>query len=85
MNDFSNPNICFFLNAMVPLYKENLFLIAEYDNISYFPDARLNIGLKLALTQATSVDFVLRDCFGKKADDKAPNERVFKISYTGKF
>jgi hypothetical protein len=85
MNDFSSPNLCAFINAMVPLYKESLFLLAEYDNISYFPEARLNLGVRFALTQSTDIDFVIRDCFGKKADDKVPNERVFKISYTGKF
>jgi len=85
MNNFSKPNICAFISAEVPLYKDNLFFITEYDNINYFPDARWNNGIRFALTQALDIDFVVRDCFGKNTDDKVPNERVFKVSYTGKF
>jgi hypothetical protein len=41
--------------------------------------------MRLALTQAIDIDFIVRDCWGKNADDKVPNERVFKVNYTGKF
>ncbi|MDR1941747.1 MAG: hypothetical protein LBQ47_05415 [Endomicrobium sp.] len=85
MDNFANPRICGFLNAIIPVYKESIFFMAEYDNINYFPKARLNFGVRLVLTQAIDIDFVIRDCWGKNAADKVPNERVFKVNYTGKF
>ena len=85
MNNFSKPNVCAFINALVPLYQDNLFFLTEYDNINYFPEARWNTGIRFALTRVLDIDFVIRDCFGKNTKDKVPNERVFKVSYTGKF
>ena len=58
--------------------------MAEYDNIGYFPEARINAGLRFNLTDAIDLDFMMRDCWGKDSPDKVPNERVFKISYTRK-
>ncbi|MCL2335484.1 MAG: hypothetical protein FWC57_05410 [Endomicrobia bacterium] len=86
MNDFKDSRVYGFANAAIPLYSDIVYFMAEYDNINYFPQARLNAGLKLALTDAIDIDFIMRDCWGK--DDpgvRYPNERVFKISYTGKF
>ncbi len=85
MNDFGDPRVYGFLSAIVPLYEESIYFMTEYDNINYFPEARLNAGLRFALTDAIDVDLIMRDCWGKDAYDKFPNERVFKISYTGKF
>jgi hypothetical protein len=85
MNDFSKTRIYGFVNAVIPLYQDSLFFMAEYDNINYFPEARINAGIRYALTDSIDLDFMMRDCWGKDAADKIPNERVFKINYSGKF
>jgi len=85
MNDFSESRVFGFVNAVIPMYQEVLFFMAEYDNINYLPDARLNLGIRYALTDSIDLDFMVRDCWGKETLGKIPNERVFKISYTGKF
>ena len=87
MNDFREPGILGFINTIIPapFASDSLFFMAEYDNIGYFPDARWNFGLRFNLTDAVDIDFMMRDCWGKDANDKLPNERVFKVSYTGKF
>lgn len=88
MNDFSDTKVYGFLNAIIPIPisdKEVLYFMTEYDNINYFPDARLNAGLRFTITEVMDIDFIMRDCFGKDSIDKVPNERVLKISYTGKF
>jgi len=85
MNDFSKSQVFGFVNAIIPIYQDDVFFMAEYDNINYFPDARLNFGIRYALTDSVDLDFMIRDCWGKDADDKFPNERIFKISYSGKF
>ncbi|MDR2251582.1 MAG: hypothetical protein LBD98_01915 [Endomicrobium sp.] len=85
MNDFSKPKIYWFSNATVPLYKEFVSFMLEYDNVNYFPDARLNCGLKFSVTEYLDIDCILRDCWGKKDVGGVPNERTLKISYLGKF
>ncbi|MDR2426347.1 MAG: hypothetical protein LBD46_04105 [Endomicrobium sp.] len=87
MNNFKEPGVHGFINAIIPaaFATDTLFFMAEYDNIGYFPDARLNFGLRLNLTEAVDIDFMMRDCWGKESNDKFPNERVFKVSYSGKF
>ena len=82
--DFSKTRIYGFVNAIVPLYHDEFFFMAEYDNINYFPEARLNFGLRYALTESIDLDFMIRDCWGKD-EHGIPNERVFKINYSGKF
>ncbi|MCA6070612.1 MAG: hypothetical protein LE180_05865 [Endomicrobium sp.] len=74
-----------FINVMVPVYKEIVYFMTEYDNINYFPHARLNCGLKFALTEYIDVDCIIRDCWGKESVGRVPNERVLRISYSGKF
>ncbi|GHT44695.1 hypothetical protein AGMMS49936_00520 [Endomicrobiia bacterium] len=77
-----------FVNAIMPVYKESIYLMAEYDNISInrLPDARLNFGFRFAATEGVDIDFIVRDCWGKSNHtSRVPNERVFKISYSGKF
>ena len=86
MNDFKEPKLYGFINAIIPIVRDTFYLMAEYDNINYFPDARLNFGLRFSLTEAVDLDFMMRDCWGKDdVADKIPNERVFKVSYNGKF
>ena len=57
----------------------------EYDNVNYFPDARLNSGLRFSVTEYLDIDCIVRDCWGKKDVGRVPNERVLRISYLGKF
>lgn len=85
MNNFDEPEVHAFVNAIIPFVKDAFFFMAEYDNMGYFPDARLNFGLRLTLTEVVDIDFMMRDCWGKESYDKIPNERVFRVSYTGKF
>lgn len=87
INDFADSGVHAFVSAIIPapFAQDALFFMAEYDNIGYFPDARLNLGLRLSLTEAVDIDFMVRDCWGKDSNDKIPNERVFKVSYSGKF
>ncbi|MCL1972177.1 MAG: hypothetical protein FWG57_04220 [Endomicrobia bacterium] len=87
MNDFKDPGLHGFVSTIMPMpfAKDSLSFMAEYDNIGYFPDARLNFGLKLNLTDYIDIDFMMRDCWGRDEADRFPNERVFRIGYTGKF
>ncbi|MDR1511178.1 MAG: hypothetical protein LBS15_00085 [Endomicrobium sp.] len=85
-----NNRVCWFINSGILLYKEIVYLMAEYDNINHLPDARLNFGFRFALTECVSINYVVRDCcFWKKGyekiNDKIFNERIFKICYTIKF
>ncbi|MDR3256704.1 MAG: hypothetical protein LBT18_03545 [Endomicrobium sp.] len=87
INTFSEPKVYGFINTIVPLYREVIFFMTEYDNVHYFPDARPNFGLKFSLTEYIDVDCIIRDCWGKEDVDagRIPNERIFKVSYSGKF
>jgi hypothetical protein len=85
VNNFSRTKFYGFINAVVPVYKETVYFMTEYDNINYFPKARLNCGLKFSLTEYIDVDCIMRDCWGKESVRRIPNERVFRISYSGKF
>lgn len=85
VNEFDEFALHAFINAIIPIARDTFFFMAEYDNMGYFPDARLNFGLRLNLTEAVGIDFMMRDCWGKDSDDKLPNERVFRVSYSGKF
>jgi hypothetical protein len=85
INDFSVVKVYGFINLMLPIFKEILYFITEYDNINYLPDARLNCGLKLSLSEYFDVDCIVRDCFGKDDATRIPNERILKLSYSGKF
>jgi hypothetical protein len=85
INDFVKAKVYGFINALVPVYKESLYFMTEYDNINYFPAARLNFGLRFAVTEYINIDCIMRDCWGKNDLSRIPNERIFKISYVGKF
>ncbi|GMO68647.1 MAG: hypothetical protein Nk1A_7470 [Endomicrobiia bacterium] len=85
-----NNKVCWFINSVIPLYREIVYLMAEYDNINYLPNARLNLGFRFTLTECLSIDYVIRDCcFWKNSSNKTnkgfSNERIFKIGYTIKF
>ncbi|MDR1418520.1 MAG: hypothetical protein LBI80_05165 [Endomicrobium sp.] len=87
VNDFSVVKVYGFINTIFPLFNEVVYFMTEYDNIDYFPNARLNCGLKLSLTEYFDVDCIVRDCFGK--DDttitRIANERILRVTYSGKF
>jgi hypothetical protein len=87
INDFSIVKVYGFVNTMVTLFKDFLYFMTEYDNINYLPDARLNCGLKLSLSEYLDVDCIVRDCFGKSnaTGTGVSNERILKLSYSGKF
>ncbi|MDR1122728.1 MAG: hypothetical protein LBL02_01710 [Endomicrobium sp.] len=86
VNDFSKSKIYLFSNATVPLYKELVSFMLEYDNVNCFSDARFNCGLKFSVTEYLDIDCIVRDCWGKKDVRAVPkNERVLRVSYLGKF
>ncbi|MCA6070946.1 MAG: hypothetical protein LE168_00930 [Endomicrobium sp.] len=85
VNNFLKTRVYGFINAMAPVYKEAVYFMTEYDNVNYFPHARLSCGLKFALTEYIDVDCIIRDCWGKESVGRISNERVFRISYSGKF
>jgi hypothetical protein len=83
-----NTKVYGFINTVVPVYKESIYIIAEYDNINIhnFPNARANFGLRFTITENMYVDCIMRDCFGKKNDPlRVPKEKLLKISYSAKF
>ncbi|MDR0617421.1 MAG: hypothetical protein LBG23_01400 [Endomicrobium sp.] len=85
INDFSIVKVYSFINTMFPLFKDSIYFMTEYDNISYLPDARLNCGVKLSLLEYLDVDCIVRDCFGKGDITRVSNEKILKLSYSGKF
>jgi len=81
-----NGEIHGFTNLTVPLYKEIVFFMTEYDDINTFSFARFNFGLRVALTECINIEYVIRDFWlGDSVKDRFFNEKVFKISYTIKF
>jgi hypothetical protein len=84
INKLSKFKVYGFANATVPLYKEKVCFMTEYDNVNNWSSARLNFGLRIALTKHVDLDFIIRDCWGK-GGKRIPNERLLKIGYSGKF
>jgi hypothetical protein len=81
MNDFKSDTVYGFANLNINM--ENVFVImAEYDNIHYQPENRLNGGLRFALTDDLSVDLAGRDLVGSGPMAK---ERIIRVNYTGRF
>jgi len=80
MNDFSQNTVYGFLNLEYEI-EEGFRLLAEYDNISYFPQARLNLGIRFYVSEDISIDLADRDM----GSNQGPAERIIKIGYNGKF
>ncbi len=80
MNDFKENKIYGFVNAEYEI-EEKFMIMGEYDNINYFPEARLNVGLRVIVSDSISIDIAGRDI--ASPDRKA--ERIVKVGYTGKF
>jgi hypothetical protein len=83
---FSSSKIYCFVNAIAPLRKENIFFIAECDNVHNFSEARLNFGLKFILKKYLSIDCVLRDCLGGNRkncnEERFFREWIFRVGYS---
>lgn len=86
VNDFSTVKIYGFISTMLTAIKDLAYFMAEYDHIHYFSDARLNCGVRISLSENVDVDCIVKDCFGKNNDTmRLTNERVLRISHSGKF
>lgn len=84
-NSFKGNKVRAFINAMFPIIQDSFFLISEIDNIMGGSDSRLNLGVSLSVSQSVSVELFIRDCWGNDDGHSMSNERVFRISHTGKF
>ncbi|MDR1720899.1 MAG: hypothetical protein LBR09_00665 [Endomicrobium sp.] len=78
-----------FINLVVPLFREIIYLVAECDNIIPLLSTRVNLGLRFALTEFVNIDCIVRDCclgLVKMPDDgRLFNERIIRISHSFKF
>jgi hypothetical protein len=84
-NTFKDGELYAFINMTIPLGSEGFLFMAEYDNMKYMPDARLNLGLRILLNEDVSVDLTVRDCWGAKSEYLNPNDRMLTLSYKGQF
>jgi hypothetical protein len=80
INDYSTNTVYGFANLSLNI-EDQFMLLAEYDNVNYLPDARVNLGLRFAVTKDLTIDLAGRDigAAGRKA------ERIVRINYLGKF
>jgi hypothetical protein len=80
MNDFSTNRVYGFAGMSLNV-EDTFYFLGEYDNINYFPDARLNLGVRFAVTEDLHIDLAGRDiaAAGRSA------ERIIRINYLGKF
>jgi hypothetical protein len=79
--DFRNSQVFGFLNATYNIDKKFYFL-AEYDNLHYLPDARLNLGVKMLINDDLNIDLAGRDI---GAGGARMTERIVRINYVGRF
>jgi hypothetical protein len=85
-NSFKQNSIKAFFNATLQIIPDSFFLLSELDNMGYWSSTRINFGARLKISHFVDLDFILRDCWGNKNDlYSIPNERVFRISYIGRF
>jgi hypothetical protein len=80
MNDFKTNTVYGFTNMNINI-DDKLYLLAEYDNVNYFPTSRLNLGIRFFITNDLGIDLAGRDIGA--ADRQA--ERIVSIDYRGKF
>jgi hypothetical protein len=79
INGFRNSSkLCGFVNAVIPLYKEAVYLMAECRNINPSLALKVSFGVRFVLKENISLDYIVRDCMFKR-------ERVFGITYYAKF
>lgn len=80
INDFSSNTVYAFTSATLNV-EDDFYFLAEYDNINYFPHARLNLGVRFYVAEGVSIDVAGRDIVGEGRDV----ERIVAINYVGKF
>jgi hypothetical protein len=84
-NTFKDGEVYGFVSLTIPLGTENFLFMAEYDNINYMPESRLNFGFRIQMSEDVSIDITIRDCWGSKDDTLYPNDRMVSLNYTGQF
>lgn len=86
MSDFKESELHGFVNARYFL-ADRLLVMIEYDNIRVAPQARLNLGFKYYITNNLSMGLGVRDLkrISKDEKDEKNVERIFMITYVGKF
>lgn len=80
MNDFKSGKVFGFLNMNFNI-EGKLYFLAEYDNINYLPESRLNAGIRFFVTDYLNIDIAGRDI---GASDRK-TERILRIGYVSKF
>jgi hypothetical protein len=80
MNDFKTNTVYGFANVDFNI-EEKIYFLAEYDNVNYLPDSRLNLGVRFFVTNYLSIDLAGHDI---GASDRK-TERILRIGYLGKF
>jgi hypothetical protein len=80
MNDFKTNTVYGFANFSVNV-EDKFYLLGEYDNINYFPESILNLGVRFAVTEYLTIDLAGRDvgAAGRSA------ERIVRVNYQGRF
>lgn len=80
MNDFGAGKVYGFTSLSMN-FDDTFYILGEYDNINYLPDARINAGIRFFVKKSLSIDLAGRDigAAGRSA------ERIARINYTGKF
>jgi hypothetical protein len=80
ISDFKTNTVYGFGNLMFNV-EDKFMLLAEYDNVNFLPDSRLNLGVRCSITDDLSIDLAGRD-IGAAGRDA---ERIIRINYIGKF
>jgi len=80
ISDFKTNIVYGFASASYDL-EDKVLVIGEYDNIHCTPENRLNLGLRIFVTEALSIDLAGRDigASGRTA------ERIIQVTYVGRF
>ncbi|MDR0485910.1 MAG: hypothetical protein LBH29_04210 [Elusimicrobiota bacterium] len=84
-NSFKGDGIRFFANGSLPVIQDYFILLSELDNIGGSKSMRINLGVRLRISSTVDADFIIRDCWADDMPGRIPNERVFKVSHTGRF
>jgi len=80
MSDFKEDKLYGFMNFDYSI-EDKVDLLCEYDNVNYFPTARLNGGVRVFVSEDIFVDLAARDI----TSSSGASERIIRIAYKGKF
>jgi hypothetical protein len=80
ISDFKTNTVYGFVNTTFNI-ENKLMLLAEYDEINYLPQSKLNLGVRIAITDDLGIDLAGRD-IGAAGRDA---ERIIRINYLGRF